>query len=63
MALYIFKRLMLVIPTLIGIITLNFFIVQFAPGGPVDQTIARLTSQDVSSATRIGTASTAQAST
>lgn len=39
---YIFKRLMLVIPTLLGIMTLNFFIIQAAPGGPVEQMIAKL---------------------
>ncbi|MDA0791843.1 MAG: microcin C ABC transporter permease YejB [Proteobacteria bacterium] len=58
---YIARRLLLILPTLVGIITLNFFIVQLAPGGPVDQTIARLTSQDVSTSTRIGAASTAAA--
>ncbi len=42
MARYLFKRLLLVIPTLLAIITLNFFIVQAAPGGPVDQAIARM---------------------
>ncbi|WP_297579046.1 microcin C ABC transporter permease YejB [Helicobacter sp. UBA3407] len=39
---YIFKRLLLIIPTLLGIMTLNFFIIQAAPGGPVEQMIARL---------------------
>lgn len=39
---YILKRLMLVIPTLLGIMTLNFFIIQAAPGGPVEQMIAKL---------------------
>ncbi|TLD83182.1 microcin C ABC transporter permease YejB [Helicobacter sp. MIT 11-5569] len=39
---YILKRLLLVIPTLLGIMTLNFFIIQIAPGGPVEQMIARL---------------------
>ncbi|MDA1299160.1 MAG: microcin C ABC transporter permease YejB [Proteobacteria bacterium] len=58
---YIARRLLLILPTLVGIITLNFFIVQLAPGGPVDQTIARPTSQDVSTSTRIGAASTAAA--
>ena len=48
---YLVKRLLLLVPTLIGIITLNFFIVQLAPGGPVDQTIAALTGQDVGGAT------------
>lgn len=48
---YILKRLMLIIPTLVGIMLLNFIIVQAAPGGPVDQMIFRLTSPDMSSAT------------
>ena len=42
---YITKRALLILPTLIGIITLNFFIVQLAPGGPVDQIVATLTGQ------------------
>jgi microcin C transport system permease protein len=37
---YIARRLLLIIPTLWAIITINFFIVQIAPGGPVDQAIA-----------------------
>ncbi|HEY7886418.1 MAG TPA: microcin C ABC transporter permease YejB [Cellvibrionaceae bacterium] len=39
---YLVKRLLLVVPTMLAIITLNFFIVQAAPGGPVDQAIARV---------------------
>ena len=39
---YILRRLLLVIPTLFGIITINFVVVQFAPGGPVEQMIAEL---------------------
>lgn len=39
---YILKRLLLIVPTLLGIMTLNFFIIQVAPGGPVEQMIARL---------------------
>src|SRR5215813_7057582 len=42
MAAYILRRLLLVIPTLFGIMVLNFFIVQAAPGGPVEQMIARI---------------------
>ncbi|MGL4859044.1 MAG: microcin C ABC transporter permease YejB [Enterobacteriaceae bacterium] len=42
MAAYLIRRLFLVIPTLLAIITLNFFIVQIAPGGPVDQAIAAM---------------------
>lgn len=40
MGLYILRRILLIIPTLWVIITVNFFIVQVAPGGPVDQAIA-----------------------
>lgn len=42
MGAYLLRRLLLVIPTLWAIITLNFFIVQIAPGGPVDQAIAAI---------------------
>ena len=42
MTAYIFRRLLLVIPTLWAIITINFFIIQIAPGGPVEQAIAQL---------------------
>ena len=42
MAAYLFRRLLLVIPTLLGIIAINFAVVQFAPGGPVEQMIAEL---------------------
>jgi microcin C transport system permease protein len=38
---YILRRLLLIIPTLWAIITLNFFITQIAPGGPVDEAIAK----------------------
>ena len=40
MTAYIIRRLLLMIPTLWAIITLNFFIVQIAPGGPVEQQMA-----------------------
>ncbi|MBX6321020.1 MAG: microcin C ABC transporter permease YejB [Rhodospirillaceae bacterium] len=39
---YIVRRLLLIIPTLLGIMVVNFVIVQFAPGGPVEQAIAKL---------------------
>jgi microcin C transport system permease protein len=45
MGAYILRRLMLVIPTLIGIMVVNFALVQFVPGGPVDQAIAELQGQ------------------
>src|SRR3546814_4556489 len=40
---YIVRRLLLIIPTLFGIMILNFVIVQAAPGGPVEQAIAQIT--------------------
>ncbi len=39
---YLAKRLVFAVPTLIGILTVNFFIVQLAPGGPVESMIARI---------------------
>ena len=42
MAAYLLRRLLLVIPTLFGIIAINFVVVQFAPGGPVEQMVAEL---------------------
>ncbi|MEC8575328.1 MAG: microcin ABC transporter permease, partial [Pseudomonadota bacterium] len=42
MAAYILRRLLLVIPTLFGILVINFALVQFVPGGPVEQMIAQL---------------------
>ena len=40
MTAYLIRRLLLVIPTLFGIIGINFVVIQFAPGGPVEQMIA-----------------------
>jgi microcin C transport system permease protein len=51
---YIVRRLLLMIPTLFGIMIINFFIVQFAPGGPVEQIIAQVTGQDAGATARIG---------
>ncbi len=45
MTAYIARRLLLMIPTLLGIMVINFVIVQLAPGGPVEQAIARLTGE------------------
>ena len=39
---YIFRRLLLIVPTLFGILLINFLIIQAAPGGPVEQMIAKL---------------------
>ena len=42
MGAYILRRLLLVIPTLLGIMIINFTLVQFVPGGPIEQIIARM---------------------
>ncbi|KUJ76564.1 microcin ABC transporter permease [Ruegeria marisrubri] len=42
MGAYILRRLLLVIPTLLGIMIINFTLVQFVPGGPVEQIIAQM---------------------
>ncbi|MBM3648147.1 MAG: microcin C ABC transporter permease YejB [Alphaproteobacteria bacterium] len=42
MVAYILRRLMLVVPTLFGIMVINFFIIQAAPGGPVEQMLAQI---------------------
>lgn len=42
MAAYILRRLLLMIPTLLGILLISFIIIQFVPGGPVEKMIAQL---------------------
>ncbi|MFY0596962.1 MAG: microcin C ABC transporter permease YejB [Cognatishimia sp.] len=42
MGAYILRRLLFVIPTLLGIMIINFTLVQFVPGGPIEQIIAEL---------------------
>ena len=54
MAAYLVKRVLLMIPTLLGIMLISFIIIQFAPGGPVERIIAQLTGNDVSATSRIG---------
>ena len=46
MTLYIIKRLLLMIPTLLGILFLTFLIIQFVPGGPVEQLVNKLSGLD-----------------
>ena len=45
MGAYILRRLLLIIPTLLGIMIINFVLVQFVPGGPVEQVIANMQGQ------------------
>ncbi len=54
---YILKRLLLIIPTLLGIVALNFFIIQLAPGGPVEQLIASFDQEGDVYMERVGTSS------
>ncbi|MBN2810029.1 MAG: microcin C ABC transporter permease YejB [Deltaproteobacteria bacterium] len=57
---YILRRLLLIIPTILGILTINFFIIQAAPGGPVEQMIARLESTVESATVRVAGSETAE---
>jgi microcin C transport system permease protein len=54
MATYLLKRLLLIIPTLFGIMLFSFIIIQFAPGGPVERMIAMLMGHDSSIVNRMG---------
>jgi microcin C transport system permease protein len=51
---YIVRRLLLIVPTLFGIMLINFAVIQFAPGGPVEQIIAQLQGTAVDATARIG---------
>ena len=53
MGAYILRRLLLMIPTIIGILTITFAVIQFAPGGPVEQVIAQLSGQGGSATDRL----------
>jgi len=53
MSAYILRRLLLMIPTLFGILLVSFVVVQFAPGGPVERVIAQLSGQDTGAGSRI----------
>ncbi|WP_127520279.1 microcin C ABC transporter permease YejB [Mesorhizobium sp. Z1-4] len=54
MGAYVIRRLLLMIPTLFGIMAVSFIVIQFAPGGPVEQVIAQLSGQDGGTLDRIG---------
>ena len=60
MGAYLIRRLILVIPTLFGIIAINFAVVQLAPGGPVEQMIAELKGRGGDSAGRVSGAGGAE---
>src|SRR4051795_3383097 len=50
---YIARRILLMIPTILGIMLISFVIVQFAPGGPVERILAQLQGTDVGATSRI----------
>ncbi len=63
MTAYIIRRLLLIVPTLLAIMVINFVIIQTAPGGPVEQVIAELTGEGAAiteRVTRAGTGETLQ---
>ncbi len=62
MAAYIIRRLLLMIPTLFGIMLINFIIIQAAPGGPVEQMIAQLQGLDTGVGTRTGSSASGEIS-
>lgn len=53
MGAYILRRLLLMIPTVFGIMAVSFLITQFAPGGPVEQALANLSGQNASITERV----------
>ena len=53
MGAYILRRVLLMIPTIFGIMAISFAVIQFAPGGPVEQVIAKLTGQGGDAGDRI----------
>ena len=52
MAAYLIKRILLMIPTMFGIMAISFIVIQFAPGGPVERVIAQLTGTGVNATDR-----------
>jgi microcin C transport system permease protein len=53
MSAYIIRRLLFMVPTMFGIMLVAFIVVQFAPGGPVEQVIAKLSGSDTGATSRI----------
>src|ERR1700750_1632695 len=53
MSAYIARRILLMLPTLLGILFVSFLVVQFAPGGPVDRVIAQLSGADTGGLSRV----------
>ena len=54
MGAYILRRLLLMIPTILGIMALSFVVIQFAPGGPIEQVIANISGEGGGAEERLG---------
>jgi microcin C transport system permease protein len=54
MAIYILKRILLMIPTLFGVMLLTFAVIQFVPGGPIERIIAQIQGTAVDATARFG---------
>src|SRR5262245_31970825 len=50
---YVLRRLLLMVPTILGIMLISFVVVQFAPGGPVERVLAQLSGQNMDATQRI----------
>ncbi|MFQ5774156.1 MAG: microcin C ABC transporter permease YejB [Kiloniellaceae bacterium] len=57
---YIVRRLLLIVPTLFGIMVVNFVIIQAAPGGPVEQLISQITGEGAKAVERVTRAGTGE---
>jgi microcin C transport system permease protein len=53
MTAYLIRRLLFMVPTLLGIMLVSFVVVQFAPGGPVERVIAQLSGSDTGATSRV----------
>ena len=52
MGAYLVRRILLIFPTLFGIMLINFAVIQIVPGGPVEQMIAQMTGTAIESTAR-----------
>ena len=58
---YLIRRLLLVVPTLFGIMLVNFMVIQVVPGGPVEQMIAQMSGHAMSAPARFSGAGSSEA--
>jgi microcin C transport system permease protein len=60
---YILKRILMMLPTLFGVVLLTFVVTQFVPGGPVEQMMAQLLDRSSGGESASGSASSAASNT